>query len=167
MIKSPGSGGPVMSEHDLLSLRRWPRFWLLMGVWTALGLIDAGQFYVHLNFFRGRTVYWEEALASGLADWYLWALLSPAIFALGERFPLDQAHWGRRLGLHALFATGFVLLKAALDLPIALAIHGFDTITLPLSVEDRLLPGYEYLWPLYKFYVVVKFYIYLIVYACV
>src|SRR5207237_9224687 len=113
-----------------------------------------GQFYVHINSFRGRTGCWEEALASGLADWYLWALLSPAIFALGERFPLDADRWGRRLGLHLLFGTGFMLLKVALDLPMGLAIHGFDTITLPLTVEERLLPDYEYLGPLFKFYVV-------------
>ena len=71
----------------ILALRRWQRFGLLMALWTVLGLIDAGQFYVHTNYFRSRTMHWEEALASGLADWYLWALLAPFIFDLGRRLP--------------------------------------------------------------------------------
>jgi len=51
--------------------------------WTVLGLIDAGQFYVHVNYFRGpaRSA-WEEALVSGLARTrYLWAALAPFIVA--------------------------------------------------------------------------------------
>ena len=30
----------------ILALKRWQRFGLLMALWTVLGLIDAGQFYV-------------------------------------------------------------------------------------------------------------------------
>src|SRR5207237_10554870 len=81
-----------MTPPGLLSLPRWRRFWLLFALWTILGLIDAGQFYVHLHYFRWTSLHLEEALASGLADWYIWAILAPFIFRLGCRFPLDSTH---------------------------------------------------------------------------
>src|SRR5205823_5685140 len=118
----------MVPPPGILALTRWQRFGLILALWTVLGLIDAGQFYVHVNYFRSRTMYWEEALASGLADWYVWALLAPFIFRLGRRFPLDAAHWPVRLPLHLATAAGFILLKVALDLPLAWAIHGRDPL---------------------------------------
>src|SRR3954447_11322943 len=151
----------------ILALKRWQRFGLLMVLWTVLGLIDAGQFYVHTNYFRSRAMHWEEALASGLADWYVWALLAPFIFDLGRRFPLDAAHWRRRLPLHLAFGTGFVLLKVALDLPLAWAIHGRDAL-LGASLRDsdpqNLL---RFFAASYKMYATAKFFYYLLIYSVI
>ena len=147
----------------ILSLTRWQRFGLLMALWTTLGLIDAGQFYVHVNYFRSRTMHWEEAVASGLADWYVWALLAPFIFRIGRKLPVAARHWGRRLLLHVLIGAGFVLLKIALDLPLAFLIHGQDALlraSIGATTPQRLL---SYV----ASYITVKSFIYLIVYTVI
>jgi signal transduction histidine kinase len=153
---------------SLASRPNWKRFWLLMLMWTVLGLIDAGQFYVHVNYFRGRQIRWEEALASGLADWYVWAALTPFIMALGRRFPIEHANWPRRLLLHLAFGTAFMILKVSLDLPMGWLIHGWDRIVQPLPVDDRFAPDlWHIIRELFKLYVTVKFYVYLMIYAII
>src|SRR4051812_20836094 len=104
--------------------RRWSRFLVLLGLFTVLGLIDAGQFYIHVKVFRGNTIHWEEAIAVGLGDWYLWAALSPIIFRFAQQFPIDASHWPRRLLIHFGFGCLVMLFKIALDLPIYLAVLG-------------------------------------------
>src|SRR5262249_21708822 len=101
----------MVPHPGLLSLRRWQRFGLIMALWTVLGVIDAGQFYIHANYFRARSLGWEEALASSLADWYVWALLAPVIYRLGRRYPVDHTNWRCRLLLHLGAATGFMMAK--------------------------------------------------------
>ena len=120
-----------MSGSGLWSLSRGQRFLLLMALWTIFGLIDAGQFYVHLNYFKSRSIHWEEALASGLADWYVWALMAPFIFRLGRLFPVEPSNWPWRLALHLAIGTGFMLLKVAIDLPLAWVIHAHDALLGP------------------------------------
>jgi two-component system, LytTR family, sensor kinase len=151
----------------LVGRPNWRRFALLMLLWTTLGLIDAGQFYVHVNYFRGRYVRWEEALASGLVDWYVWAALAPVIMALGRRFPLEHGNWFRRLLLHVGAGTCVMLLKVALDVPLGWIIHGKTTIVTPLSIDDRLASDWHIFAELYKLYVTVKFYVYLMIYAVI
>jgi hypothetical protein len=146
---------------------RWRRFWLLMLMWTLIGLFDACQFYVHINYFRGKRVQLEEALASGLADWYVWAALAPLIVAFARRFPLEHANWARRLPLYLAVGTGFMLLKVAIDLPLAFLIHGRDAIVSPLPPDDRLAPTYVVVLELYKLYVTVKFLIYLMIFGVI
>jgi signal transduction histidine kinase len=156
-----------MTPAGLFSMSRWQRFWAIMALWTVLGLIDAGQFYVHLNYFKSRSVNWEEALASGLADWYVWAILAPLIFRLGRRFPLDSAHWRRRLLLHLVAAIGFMLIKVAIDLPLGWAIHGRSGLLGPLVTDHSLSGLMTFFAGSYKQYVIVKFFAYLIVYSAI
>jgi two-component system, LytTR family, sensor kinase len=152
---------------SIASRPNWKRFWLLMLMWTVLGLIDAGQFYVHINYFRGRTVRWEEALASGLADWYVWAALAPFIVALGRRYPIEHSNWPRRLALHLAAGTVVMLLKVAIDLPLGWIIHGKPTIVTPLAIEDRLGSNWHIFVELYKLYVTVKFYVYFMIFGVI
>jgi signal transduction histidine kinase len=157
-----------MSPRGLLGLSRWQRFALVMGLWTVLGLIDAGQFYVHVNYFKSRTMRLEEALASGLADWYVWALLAPFIFSLGRRFPLEASNWPRRLLLHLAFGTGFMLVKVALDLCLAWVIHGQDALLGPhIRGGGELKDRFAFFVESYKMYVTVKFFVYLIIYGAI
>jgi signal transduction histidine kinase len=152
----------MVPPPGILALKRWQRSSLILGLWTALGLIDAGQFYVHVNYFRSRKMYWEEAVVSGLADWYVWALLAPFIFRLGRRYPLGGGdHWRLRLLLHLAAAAGFVALKMALDLPLAFLIHGQDAL-LGASIRDT---DPERLVRYIESYVTVKSFTYLIIYA--
>jgi two-component system LytT family sensor kinase len=153
----------MVPPPGILALKRWQRSGLIMALWTVLGLIDAGQFYIHVNYFRSRSMNWEEAVASGLADWYVWALLAPFIFRLGRRFPLDAAHWRSRLLLYLAAGAGFVLLKIALDLPLAFLIHGQDAL-LGASIRDA---DTEKLMRFVASYVTVKSFTYFTIYAAI
>ncbi len=151
----------------LLGLHRWPRFGLLMALWTVLGLIDAGQVYVHLNYYRGGSVRWEEALARGLSDWYCWAILAPPVFYLAQRYPFTAARWRRRLALHLAFATAVIAVKVALDIVTQWLIFGRARIAYPLTAEQRFAGNATVFWQLFKLYSLVYFYVYGIFYALI
>lgn len=157
----------MSDANPVILARRWPRFFAVMGLFTLLGLIDAGQFYIHVRNFRGNAIHWEEALAVGLGDWYLWAALTPIIFWLGRRFPVSYSNWPSRLLIHLYFAFLIMLLKIALDLALYIAVLGKDVMILPLSADERMVTNYEYLIPLYKSLVFAKSYIYFLVYGMV
>ncbi len=47
------------------------------------------------------------------AYWYVFAILTPTIFRLANRFRLDGPHWVRAAGTHMLFAVGFSVVHCA------------------------------------------------------
>lgn len=145
--------------------RRWSRFWVVMGLFTVLGLIDAGQIYLHVKRFSGNEIHWEEAVAVGLGDWYLWAAASPIIFYLARRFPITAAKWPSRLLIHIYFGTLIILTKIALDMLLNFAVIGKNVMLLPLTLEERMLQNGEYLIPLYRSFVFGKIYVYPIIYT--
>src|SRR5262245_62155485 len=86
----------------------WARFGLALGVWTLFGLFEAFLSHVHYNYL-GHPIPWGQALGLGLGLWYGWGLLSPAIFWLARRYPLEGRNWLRRLALHLAAGAGVVL----------------------------------------------------------
>lgn len=99
-----------------LTLRaRWRKWAVLPGVWTLIGLSFARQFYVSSSSF-GNPVSWRHALSHSLADWYLFAVLSPPAIWLAGRFAFARSHWLRNSVLHvaasAVFSIGWMALRA-------------------------------------------------------
>ena len=89
------------------------RILLYVGGWTLVGLLFGSQAVLYsLYTARPQVV---RPLASSLADWYCWAILSPAILALGRRLPLVRRGWWWR-SLPVLFVAGlvFTLVKTAM-----------------------------------------------------
>ena len=70
-------------------------------------------------------------LASALADWYVWALLTPLILWLGRRFPLVRAGWWWR-SLPVLFVASlvFTVVKIALRAGLGELLPGLPTMRL-------------------------------------
>ena len=60
-----------------------------------------------------------------------------------------------------------MLVKVALDLPIYISVLGRDIMMIPLNPDERMLPDIEYLMPLFKTFVLNKFYIYLVLYGVI
>jgi len=89
------------------------RIVLYVGGWTLVGLLFGSQAVVY-SLYSGRPQVLLP-LASALADWYCWALLAPAILAVGRRFPLVRPAWWWR-SLPVLFVAGlvFTVIKIAL-----------------------------------------------------
>lgn len=68
-----------------------------MGGWTLFGLLLGGQVYGLRAGADPLTGVWKHAMLYELAYCYAWAAVTPLIFALGRRFPLESGRWVRNL----------------------------------------------------------------------
>jgi two-component system, LytTR family, sensor kinase len=104
----------MASEVSIVNERRW---WLrlVLGAvfWTLLGLAFASQFYFSSAQF-GNPVSWSRALASSLADWWVFALLSLPAAWLARRVPIEAPHRARAAVIHLLASAIFSLAYMAL-----------------------------------------------------
>jgi LytS/YehU family sensor histidine kinase len=62
-------------------------------------IVYTSHLYIYHSVF-GKPATWGEEFAEALADFYAWALLSPAILYLAARFPLQPNRWQRSLLVH-------------------------------------------------------------------
>lgn len=101
-----------------LANRRGPRWLLVFGIWTALGLSFAGQFYLS-SARLGRPVSWWYAVNYALCDWYVFAALSLPVVWLSRCWPVDRETWQVNVPLHlaasALFSLAYVALRAGVE----------------------------------------------------
>lgn len=99
------------------SAPRWlSRLVLLLGAATLLGLLFGSRTFVLYSFYPDRRTTLAEALLPSLTDWYLWALLAPALFWLVRRWPLEADRWSRALVIHVVAGAGIATIKWSLDL---------------------------------------------------
>jgi two-component system, LytTR family, sensor kinase len=129
--------------------RRWVRWALYLGFWTALGLVNAGQSYFIRAVNNQRPHPWAFVL--GLTDWYLWAALTPFIFSLGRRWPMDRRHWPVSLPVHlaACFLCTLLVVAITTEAFLLLAPEGEESSKMTYGQLFRLeLVGYlvVYLW---------------------
>jgi signal transduction histidine kinase len=91
----------------------WWRFFVAAG---GLSLLTMAHLLIAYNN-RGVALSPREALFSGIATWFPWALFAPLIFRLCRRFPFDSGTWRRALLVHlpstALFLLLWTLLRWA------------------------------------------------------
>jgi len=101
--------------------RWWSRFVFLLGAATLLGLLFGSRTFVLYSFYPDRRTTLGEALLPSLTDWYVWALLVPAMFWLVRRWPIEGSGWHRRLAVHALAGVILGAAKWGLDLGVTRA----------------------------------------------
>lgn len=84
----------------------------MIGVFAIVAFVDASQYYLGLRL-QDRAISLGRALAFAFVEWWLWALLTPAILALGRRFPIQRLGGVRwtltHLGFAVVFAVGHLL----------------------------------------------------------
>lgn len=97
-------------------------------VWTIIGLSFASRTYFSY-YQNGTSVRWEEVYSAFLIDFYVWAIVSPLIFKLARKFPVER---GERLWSHLLFhipvSLVFTFVVTAISLP-AIWYFGFPNRT--------------------------------------
>lgn len=79
--------------------RDWRAWVLIFGGWTLFGFFFACQNII-FNAYFGRPISLEQTLASWLSCAYLWALLTPFVVGLAQRFPLENKSLRRNLAIH-------------------------------------------------------------------
>jgi signal transduction histidine kinase len=72
---------------------------LVFAGWTAAGLAFGTQYYFASSAW-GPQIPWTRTVLFGLRDWYLWALLSIAIWKLVDRYPLERRLFWQHLWIY-------------------------------------------------------------------
>jgi two-component system LytT family sensor kinase len=83
---------PSVSAHGRTAL-------IVFVVFTVLGLLFSSQVWVDYGY-SGHPLSWTSALMLALGQWYLWALLTPVILWLAQRFPMERRRLGRSFAVH-------------------------------------------------------------------
>jgi sensor histidine kinase YesM len=121
------------------SLYRDWRVWLLIfGGWTLFGFFFACQNIIYSAYF-GRPIALGQTLFSWLSCAYLWALLTPFVINLAQRFPLERKTIWRNLLIHLAISCLLSLFQ--------LSIYVFVRQLLPggLSQTQSLWQSFQYL----------------------
>ncbi len=87
------------------------RLWLaIIGGWTLFGVFFSCQIYLQFAYL-GRPESFVRVIIAWLVCSYLWALLTPLVFYLARRFPLEREAIFRRAAIHLFFGSLFSLLQ--------------------------------------------------------
>lgn len=89
--------------------------WLVaLGCWTLLALVSASQSYFFYAA-SGNGKSWSEVLHWSFSSWYIWAAMTPLIFALARRFRFKRGRWRAALLVHlpacVLFSLAHIVLQ--------------------------------------------------------
>lgn len=96
----------------------WRRYAISFVVWTLAGIVLAEQSRT-LGAVVGD---YPRFLLSMLSGMWLWAMFTPLIMDLGQRWPLEHGTWLRNLPKHALVTLVFSAIDALVMLPIRIAL---------------------------------------------
>jgi sensor histidine kinase YesM len=95
-------------------------------IWTVIGLFFFSQAVTQKLVAHEPTPWWHY-LVSWLVGVYLWALLTPFIVWLADRFPIERRNWLRRIFAHLLISVGISLAQLAVEAAILHRIGVFPT----------------------------------------
>jgi two-component system, LytTR family, sensor kinase len=115
-------------------MRRAAVWFAVFACWTLLALLFASQTLLYYAYAGNHVNTWR-VVAPALADWYLWAALTPAIAWLARRVPIVSRRWPRALAVHAPVSIAVAMLKLGLRVLVGrlwptLATMGFGPIVL-------------------------------------
>ena len=106
-------------------MRRAVREWVWASAgWTALALffsISSALTYTA----TGRAANWSVTIPRALAEWWLWAVLTPPVAWLARRFPLRPREWRRPAAIHLGAGIAIAIAKTAADRAIFAWLTGF------------------------------------------
>lgn len=102
----------------------------IVGAYTLLGLLFSSQVWLDYAY-AGHPIAWWQAIGVALADWYVWALLTPGVVWLARRFRIERRRWAAPLAVHVPVSLLCTMLKQPIDALSAGALTG--TVRGPFS----------------------------------
>jgi two-component system LytT family sensor kinase len=107
-----------MNEVSIQSARspRWRKWAVGFAVWTIIGLSFASRSYF-TAYRDGLPVHWYEIVSGFMVDFYLWGLISPVIFWLARRFPIERGELLSRIAFHIVVSAICILFVTAVSMP--------------------------------------------------
>ena len=97
-----------------------PRLPLIFAAWLVPALLSAFDNYMQSRLSNERPE-WRWVLFNGV-DWLLYAVLTPGVFRISRRYPLQRKGGGRQIALHIGWALGMCVAWATLGQLLRLAI---------------------------------------------
>lgn len=108
---------------------------LIAGGWLLLGLISSGQSAIMNRLESGSPLDLATALLGTVPAWLVYALVTPAVIAVVERFPFVPGHRGRALLAHGALAIVTTLVHTG-------AVLGESRLAYPASMSGRTMWGW-------------------------
>jgi two-component system, LytTR family, sensor kinase len=117
-VRSDGPHGVQMSvpPYRWSALPLGQRVTIVAG-WAVLGIIETVRVVRDPTSIGVQSIPWVYAFLGNFPWWFAWALLTPLVFALADRYRLDEAGWPARLPLQVIGGIAII----AVHLPMALA----------------------------------------------
>ncbi len=101
--------GPTASGHRAPS--PYPRWWVILVIWTAWGLLISAQVAVYVRL-GGKPMPFLDALRLNMPGALIWAVFTPAAIWVGRRYPpFEGPHWSRGAAVNLLASAVAVLLE--------------------------------------------------------
>lgn len=102
----------------------FPRAWLLtLAGWTVPAVLSTSLIVVRAGSTENAAS-WGETFIQQLPSWWIWALLTPGVFALSRQWPIQGRPWWKSLLVHSMLGVGTVILYMALEAPFAILREG-------------------------------------------
>src|ERR1041384_3528502 len=98
--------------------RRLVTFGLILACWTLYGLFFGSQTIAQQAYW-GAPITWKRSLLSWLVCGYVWAILTPPVLRLSERFRIDRLNWLRAVLIHLPASILFSLLLLLIFVAVA------------------------------------------------
>jgi hypothetical protein len=108
---------------------------IIFGAWTLVGL-----FAVFEGMLRGYVSHHAQLLhvAAIFQCVWQWALFTPVIFRISERFPIERRGWYLTLPLHVGFMLSFALLDVSVDRALAPLVDASIKSDIPTRFSEEL-----------------------------
>jgi len=88
-----------MTSFRSMKRVRIPVWALVSLAWIVPGALAALELYARAHLEHWENTSWRDFLFDGI-DWGMYGVLTPAVFYLGRRFPLQRGSLGRSLPIH-------------------------------------------------------------------
>ncbi|HSP07289.1 MAG TPA: histidine kinase [Acidobacteriota bacterium] len=107
----------------------WLQLAIVMSIAVLIGFTFAVQNYITMNN-RGYSITWRDSWAEQVPFWIVWALLSPIVFRITARFPLDRERWWKTILMHIPAGVVFSIVHLAIYFIILAFLRERDVMTI-------------------------------------
>ena len=135
-LTTPAASGRTPVEPVRLPALGLPwKAGIVFGAWTLVGLF--GVLEGMLRGYVGHHASLLHAAALFQCCWQ-WALFTPLIFRLSDRFPIERRGWARSLAVHVGFMLAFTLLDVAVDFVLSPLVDPSIKKSIPVRYAEEL-----------------------------
>ena len=117
------------------SVRNWLAVW---GGWTALAMLMAVSSSLTYRS-TGRPANWSLTISRSLAEWWLWAALTPLVVWLARTYRIDGRRRWRSIAIHLVAALVIAVVKTFADRAAFAMISGFWTYLLFSTIALQIV----------------------------